>query len=307
MHNQSFISYVMPAYNCANTIIESVESIMLGNFRNGDQLIIINDASTDNTYSVLLDLQKKYPKIIIINNEVNRGCPASRNIGISIAENNFIFNLDSDNILVANSVSKLLDYLITENADVASFGAMYYFKKSTKKITHKWIFNEGILTLADFFAGHINPGPGGNFLYRKSAWERVGKYWEYGAGLHEAWGFSLKLLAHGCKFVVLANSYYFHRYGHSSLFVRESQVANENIMANKMINPYLNLLEKNDINYILSDLGNSVWFTNLNKRPLTLVDGVSGKTGRISYTLLGYIERIKNLILNRVMIFLKKI
>ena len=47
------ISFIMPAYNCADTIEESVDSIFNGNFTDGDELIIVNDGSTDNTEKVL--------------------------------------------------------------------------------------------------------------------------------------------------------------------------------------------------------------------------------------------------------------
>jgi len=196
------ISFVIPAYNCADTLEESVESIFNGNFEDGDEVIIVNDASTDNTESVIDKLKSKHPLIVTINNSENKGCPASRNVGIRATKNSLIFNLDSDNILVHNSIPKLKKYLIEQAAEVAAFGEYHYFIDNTAKITHKWICKPGTMSLADFLSGHINPGPGGNFLYTKKSWDKIGGYWEYGSGLHEAWGFTLKQLANGAKFVV---------------------------------------------------------------------------------------------------------
>lgn len=88
---------------------------------------------------------------------------------------------------------------------------------------NRWVCRPGVLTLADLLAGPISPAPAGNYMYSKESWQRVGKYWEYGKGLNEAWGFSLKQIASGSKFVVMPDSYYFHRYGHDSLYVRESK------------------------------------------------------------------------------------
>jgi glycosyltransferase involved in cell wall biosynthesis len=278
------VSFVMPAYNCADTIAESVESIVQGNFEEGDELIIVDDCSTDNTAQVLSDLKRRYPFIEVIRNAQNKGCPASRNVGIARASNPLIFNLDSDNILVPGSIRKLKLFMISEKADLAAFGEIHYFAGDKNKVTHKWICRPGVLTLADFLSGHINPGPAGNFMYTKESWQRVGRYWEYGPGLHEAWGFSLKQIAMGSKFVVMPNTYYFHRYGHASLFIRESKKKNESsLMAMKMIMPFIDLIDENDAAYIMSEEGRISWIDNLAKRPIRLKTGEAGKTGRIEY------------------------
>jgi glycosyltransferase involved in cell wall biosynthesis len=272
----------MPAYNCAETVVESVESIIQGNFEEGDELIIVDDASTDYTARVLSKLKGKYPCITVIHNAENKGCPATRNVGIDRASNPLIFNLDSDDVLVPGSVRQLRQVLISDRADVVAFGEIHYFRENIDKVTHKWICHPGVMTLADFLAGHIVPG--GNFLYTKESWQRVNRYGEYGAGLHEFWGFSLKQIAMGSKFVVMPNTYYFHRYGHDSLFVRESKKNNESsLMATKMIMPFVNLIDENDAEYIMSEEGSRTWFDNLAKRPIRLKSGEIGKTGEIVY------------------------
>src|ERR1035437_2534038 len=94
------ISYVMPAYNSEITLLEAVDSIFNGNFEDGDEVIIVNDASKDGTKAIAENILLKYkPFVRLINNAKNKGCPASRNIGISNSKNELIFNLDSDNVL----------------------------------------------------------------------------------------------------------------------------------------------------------------------------------------------------------------
>jgi glycosyltransferase involved in cell wall biosynthesis len=273
------ISFVIPAFNCEATVLESVDSIFKDNFENGDEVIIVNDSSTDSTEDVLSKIKEKYPVVKIIKNAQNKGCPASRNVGIGQAKNPLIFNLDSDNILVPGSIAPLKKFIESENADVAAFGELHYFQKNPKKISHKWIFKTGILTIADFLAGNINPGPSGNFLYTKKSWEKIGKYWEYGKGLHEAWGFSLKQLASGAKFVVMLNSHYLHRIGHDSLFVSQSRKENGSLMATKMIMPFINLLNEEDANYIKSN--QEKWYDNLNSHPIRLRNQEPGYTGSV--------------------------
>jgi glycosyltransferase involved in cell wall biosynthesis len=277
------ISFVIPAYNCFTTIVESVESILNNNFYEGDEIIIVNDCSTDNTSEVLGEIKKEYPFIIIINNGKNKGCPASRNVGIKVAKNSLIFNLDSDDVLFSGSVKKLRDYMILYNADMAAFGSMYFFKKNIKNITHKWIFKEGIFTLADFLSGPIVPG--GNYLYTKKSWERIGGYWEYGKGLHEFWGFTLKQLACGAKFAIMPNSFYYHRHGTGrSLFIEESKITNGNFLTTKMIKPFLYLIENEDVKYIMSREGRMSWFSNLYKIPIRVKGEKKGRTGIVIYS-----------------------
>lgn len=286
--NNPAISFVIPAYNCAETLEESMNSIFSTNFQSGDEVIIVNDCSNDNTQTIIFGLQQKYPEIKIIKNEKNLGCPATRNVGIRIAKNPLIFNLDSDDVLEKNSVEKLKDFLISNNADLAAFGEIHFFTNSTKKITHKWICKNGVMTLANYLSGQIIPG--GNYLYTKASWQKIGGYWEYGKGLHEFWGFTFKQLANGSKMVVMPNSYYFHRYSHRSLYMRESKKTNESIeVSNKFIEPFLYLFDDKTRKYIS---GNPNWFENLGEKPLYPKDGSIGKTGKLVYT-----SRIKNILL----------
>ncbi len=277
------ITFVIPAYNSKSMLADAVESIFNGNFESKDEVIVVNDASKDTTGAVAEDLAKKYyPNIKLITNDENKGCPASRNIGISKAKNNLIFNLDADNILAQNSIGKLRRELVNQKADLVAFGEYHYFKTSPNDITHKWICKPGVFTLADFFSGIINQGPGGNFLYKKSVWEDVGGYWEYGKGLHEAWGFSLKLLTHGIKFIVLPNTFYYHRYSHQSLFIRENVKENEEIdVTNKFIVNFIHLFDEKSKLYIKN---NPYWYHNLEYHPLCLKNGSIGVDGVVVHT-----------------------
>lgn len=280
------ISYVIPAYNSEATLSETVDSIFDTNFEQGDEVIIVNDFSTDNTSSVADELSKKYfPNIKIIKNSENKGCPASRNVGIREAKNDYIFSLDSDNVLSKNSVLELKNKLLEKKADVATFGEARFFVNDINKITHKWIFKRGWFTLEDLFSGHFNPGPLGNYLFTKKSWEKVGGFSELEKGLHEGWIFTFKQLVFKSK-IYINNSFYFHRYGHQSLTVREYKKNNiEEQILKSALYKYMDIFDENDQKYIKENTPQ--WFKLLNKRPVRIKLLNIGKNGKLHRTLYG--------------------
>lgn len=276
--NRLNISFILPAYNCVTTVEESVESIMEGNFIDGDELVIVNDCSSDNTENVLIDLQMKYPIIKIIKNSKNRGGAATRNVAIENTLNQIIFCLDSDNVLVPGSIQMLKNFLENSGADAASFQELHYFHNDKNDITRRWIFKGGITTLSDYLSGAIVPGSSGNYMFTKESWTRAGGYPEFSGAL-DAWGFGFRQVATGSKMIVMPKSYYYHRYGHESYWVRESQKGNMSLIASQILIPFLNLIDEKDVYYITSRRGRCSWFNNLEKRPIRVKSGVLGSAG----------------------------
>ena len=79
--NEPVISVVLPVYNCAEYIGDSVQSILDQTFSNFE-LIIIEDGSTDRTSDVLKEFRD--PRIQIISQE-NRGLTKALNRGVDLA------------------------------------------------------------------------------------------------------------------------------------------------------------------------------------------------------------------------------
>lgn len=264
------ISYFIPAYNCASTVKESVESIMFGNFVQGDELIIVNDGSNDSTGSVLEELKARYPKMItILEHTTNLGGGCARNTAVENAKHNLLFCVDSDNILAPNTVSKLKEFMVNSSSDAASFQEIHFFIGTKSNVTHKWSFKSSYTTLGDMLVDHVNPPASGNYLFTRDSWLNAGGYPTF-AGALDAWGFGLRQLASGCKMAVMPNSYYYHRYGYESYWVRESRKNTMSEIAAQLLMPYLDLIDNEDAAYILSPAGKTCWFINLKFRPIRL-------------------------------------
>lgn len=268
--NNRKISFIIPTFNCADTIKESIESIINGNFKEGDEIIIINDASTDNTEKILAELKLKFPVIIILKHNYNKGSAAAgRNTGIDYSKNEYIFCLDADNILAPNSVQELKSFMIKNEADIAAFGEMHFFQKDINKITQKWIFKDDI-SLSDAINDKKFPGSSGNYLFTKDSWLRASRYNESVGGAYDSWAFGIQQLATGSKMVTMPKTFYFHRTGYDSTFMRDGNKRNSSLLALQILLPFLDLIESDDIDYVMSHEKKYSWFDDIENHSIKL-------------------------------------
>lgn len=96
------ISVIMGIYNCADTLQEAIECILRQTYSNWE-LIMCDDGSSDNTYEIASNYQKKYPeKIILIKNIQNLGLNKTLNNCLKSATGEFIARMDGDDICPEN-------------------------------------------------------------------------------------------------------------------------------------------------------------------------------------------------------------
>jgi len=265
------VSFFMPAFNCEKTLKTSVMSIINGNISEGDEIVIVNDGSIDNTSNVIKDLDNEYPYVKYINHLTNKGGATARNTAIENCKNELLFCLDSDNILEKNSISRLKMHLIRNNADIVCFHEVCYFRDNIHNVTHKWIYHKSEFNLSDYLSTIKVPGASGNYMFTKESWGRAGGYPEFSGAL-DTWGFGFRQIATGSKMVVLPNSHYLHRYGYDSYWVRESKKGKISLTALQIVVPFLDMLRASDVNYMVSKKGRYSWFENIDRHPIRLND-----------------------------------
>lgn len=264
------ISFFIPTYNYGKSIREAVESIIKDNFSDGDELIIVNDGSTDNTMQYLEELRSEYPEIKIINQSINRGPSATRNNAVLNCKHTILFSHDHDNILVPGSIKKLKEFMINSGADVVAFGEVHYFIDDKKDIKKKSVYKDGFFTLQDCFSGFSFPGSSGNYMFTKESWVRADGYPD---SWMDSWGLGVRQIATGSKMIAMPRTFYWHRYKHSHGYestyikgVRTGKISSLGIL--QIIIPFLPLLQKESANYIMSERHREGWFKRLGKRPL---------------------------------------
>lgn len=99
------LSIIIPNYNSAKTILNTLASISSQDHLI-DEILLIDDASTDNSVSLV---RKYYPRVKIFENNKNSGAGFSRNVGITNATGDYLLFIDSDIISPQNAISILIN------------------------------------------------------------------------------------------------------------------------------------------------------------------------------------------------------
>lgn len=221
-HSDHFLTYIIPCYNCEKWIEESVESVFKQNLQCPFELICTDDGSSDATYAVLCRLREKHPEMIVLKHVKNGGGGAARNTCVSASFGDIIFCLDSDNVLEPNSVQRLIDRMDETGADVVSFGSVYYFTEHFNRVgTVDYKAPNGYYDLQYFLLRGTTPPCSGNYLYTRASFDKAGGYPEiYGA--MDTYAFGFYQLLNGGKMTYVPGTFYWHRHGIDSYFIRES-------------------------------------------------------------------------------------
>lgn len=106
--NHPKVSVVMPFYNAALYIEESVRSILNQTFEDFE-LIAINDGSTDNSNEIVNSIQDR--RVRLIDNSVNKGLVAVLNDGFALARGEYIARMDSDDVAHPKRLQSQVEYL----------------------------------------------------------------------------------------------------------------------------------------------------------------------------------------------------
>jgi glycosyltransferase involved in cell wall biosynthesis len=119
------ISVITPAYNAEKTITETVTSILSQTWKNFEY-IIIDDASTDDTWKILQDLKRNDDRIRIEQNTKNLGIAGTRNRGLELAKGEFIAWQDADDISYPDRLEKELQ-MMESDSDIGIVGGWLEF------------------------------------------------------------------------------------------------------------------------------------------------------------------------------------
>lgn len=120
----TFFTLVIPTYNRANIIVQTLHTLCNQDYKNFE-VCVIDDGSTDNTKSVIDEFKKNNPQLdlkYIFQQNRERG--AARNTGIKQSRGEYVSFLDSDDLLKPNHFS-VANNIVSENINIEIFHLAY--------------------------------------------------------------------------------------------------------------------------------------------------------------------------------------
>lgn len=110
------ISVVIPVYNAEKTIACCLESILQTKYP-ALEIILVDDASTDNSLKIIEGSRRQYPDLIrLIKNPANYGPAKSRNIGANESSGEYLFFVDSDTWMFPDTLDNFEQRIIEADA-----------------------------------------------------------------------------------------------------------------------------------------------------------------------------------------------
>lgn len=153
---QHFVSIIIPTFNRAHLIEETLDSIFVQTYQNWE-CIVVDDGSTDNSQAVFVEYKDKDPRFRFFSrpNYKPKGANACRNVGLEKAQGDYVMFFDSDDLMTenhleikVNAIQKFdCDYVITKTQ---------YFNHSNANINRYYQFDKFPITPFNYITQKIN-------------------------------------------------------------------------------------------------------------------------------------------------------
>lgn len=204
--NPFTFSVIIPAYNNAEYLGEAIQSVLNQSYQDYE-LIIVNDASPDNTYEIVSQFHDDRIKYIV--HDKNQGLSAARNTGISASRGEWIALLDGDDFFHPDKL-KLHNEFATKNPDVGvTYNPRFELNHSAKTIRDIWRPPLRV-TLYDLVQG-FPFGP--SDMVAKREWMfRVGLFDVCHTYVGEDLDINCRLALAGCTFLSVDKALNYRRY-----------------------------------------------------------------------------------------------
>jgi len=118
---QELVSIITPMFNNADVIEETIDSVLKQTYTNWE-LILVDDASSDNTIEKLVTITAQNSKIKLLRHKKNKGPAMARNLGTEMATGSYIAFLDADDLWKENKLELQISILSSGKSDVV-FGS----------------------------------------------------------------------------------------------------------------------------------------------------------------------------------------
>ena len=131
--NSPLVSIIIPVYNKAAFVGESLESPLGQSYQN-IEVVLVNDGSADGSLAILQEFKANYPDKIVLIDQVNGGVSKATNVGIAASSGDFIQFLDADDLMSPDKIQKQLELLEGKPKDVMAMCKWATFETNLNKL-----------------------------------------------------------------------------------------------------------------------------------------------------------------------------
>ena len=171
--NNPTVSVIIPTYNRERLIARSVKSVLNQTYRNFE-IIIVDDASTDNTEKVISSFNDE--RIRYLRHDKNRGEAAARNTGIKLARGEYIASQDSDDEWLPEKLGKQIELFKNTPPKVGVVYTGFWKIENNEKtyIPFSWVNQKDGDIHKELLKGNFIGSPVA--LVRKECFEKAGMF-----------------------------------------------------------------------------------------------------------------------------------
>ena len=204
------ISFIIPCYNGANTLLNGVESVVKQNI-DDYEIIIINDGSTDNTHDVAQAIASKNSRVIVLD-KPNGGVSSARNLGINKATGDYIMFLDADDEFDTAMWTEVKAYL-QQGVELLIFGF-----DSEEDVNKVRVYNNKIKSdlIVDYLIGRVHIHICGMLTKREVIVDNAIRFDE-GTYFSEDREFIVRVLLAACEYEYINKNLFHYKYREDSV------------------------------------------------------------------------------------------
>lgn len=170
MNEDYRITVIMGIYNCADTLVEALESLESQTYKKF-KVVLCDDGSKDDTFAVANKWAETHPNYIVIKNEHNMKLAATLNHCLDYADTEYVARMDGDDLSVPTRFEKEIDFLDSHPEYAMVSCPMIYFDEGGDYKTGVAIEKP---QKEDF--KYNTPFCHAPILMRRDALEKVGRY-----------------------------------------------------------------------------------------------------------------------------------